>query len=143
MPALALIVEGGPTCARRGSTLFARSHYQKEDLMTSEPLPILRLPKRIVRLNLPEPYTGFWVDVWINVPQRLLQDFSSIDAIKTPTAFDTLVVDHNLVDEEGIPFPKPNGGALFSALPTDVMVIIMSEVRSSFGKFLPLRTSRN
>jgi len=94
---------------------------------------------RIVRLELPPPYTGGWVDARVNfTPATGAALISGTN--ETRLAFDQLVVGHNLNDESGQPFPEPGGGALFDALPTDLAVIIINEVRAAFGKFLPKRT---
>jgi len=93
---------------------------------------------RIVRLELPPPYAGGWVEARVNYPPAVGAALAS-GSNETRTAFDQLVVGHNLNDEDGHPYPEPGGGALFDALPTDLAVIIINEVRAAFGKFLPRR----
>jgi hypothetical protein len=101
--------------------------------------PVRRMPKRIVRLALPEPYdaSGFWVDGVANFSQRTRQKLLSGDPAQTVEAFTEMIVGHNLVDEDGRAFPPAGDPSLFEALPTDLAVLVIREVLQSPGKFPP------
>jgi hypothetical protein len=106
--------------------------------MPDQTTPRFTIVPRIVRLELPAPYTGGWVEARVNfTPATGVALASGGD--ETRTAFDSLIRAHNLNGEDGQPLPEPGNGAFFDSLPTDLAAIIINEVRAAFGKFLPRR----
>ena len=55
---------------------------------------------RTIRFDLKAPYEGFYVEARADFPARTLADLSSGDFAKAMTAFDKLVVSHNLTDND-------------------------------------------
>lgn len=55
---------------------------------------------RTIRYDLKAPYEGFYVEARADFPARTLADLSSGDFAKAMTAFDKLVVSHNLTDAD-------------------------------------------
>jgi len=79
------------------------------------PTPARRLPKRIAKVALPDPYTDFSVELWVNIPPTVWNKLMSADLTVCAPAFDQLVISHDLVDFDGQPYP-PTGWS-GSALP--------------------------
>ena len=99
------------------------------------PAPARRLPKRIVRVQLADPYADFGAEVWVNIPPPLWNDLLSNDLATCAAAFDQLVVSHDLVDFDGQPYPQPDGaGALYRALPADVIAAILQARNAQVGR---------
>ena len=97
-----------------------------------------RLPKRIVHVQLADPYSDFSADLWVNVPPPLWNDLLSNDLATCAAAFDQLVVKHDLVDFDGQPYPQADGaGTLYRALPADVIAAILQARNGQVGRLSP------
>ena len=102
------------------------------------PAPARRLPKRIVKVQLADPYAIFSAEVWVNIPPPLWADLLSNDLATCATAFDRLVISHDLVDFDAQPYPQPDGqGSLYRALPNDVIAAIIQARNAQVGKLSP------
>jgi hypothetical protein len=64
----------------------------------------LRMPRISTRVDLPAPYTGFYVEMWANPPLRVFSEIQNIENFETlQQRIRELVIDWNLVDYEGKP----------------------------------------
>lgn len=85
-----------------------------------DPLAEYVIPRRYERVDLPEPYTGAWVEAWVNPPQSLFRaapadgDDSELGA--------QLVRAWNLALEPGQPLPATAEG--IQALPLDLRTVL-------------------
>jgi hypothetical protein len=82
--------------------------------------PMRRLPRREMRIDLPEPYQDFSILGWMNFPRGVGADLSSGDEERVRSALMAVILDHDLVDEEGQPYPLASDPAFWEAIPTDV-----------------------
>ena len=101
-----------------------------------------RLPRRIVHLQLPEPYSLFTVDLWVNIPQSLWRDLMSNDLDACAAAFGRVVVSHDLVDFDGAPYPPGGSPDLYRELPADLVRIIADLRTAQIGKLSPPSAGR-
>lgn len=97
-----------------------------------------RLPKRIVKVSLPNPYAAFSVELWVNIPPTVWNKLMSDDLKVCAPAFDQLVISHDLVDFDGQPYPQPDGqGSLYRVLPNEVISVIVQTRNSQVGRLSP------
>lgn len=60
-----------------------------------------KIDRRTIRIELPEPYTGYWVSAKADFPARVLVELQSGEFERTLEAFTALVIDHNLPGSDG------------------------------------------
>lgn len=56
---------------------------------------------RTIRIDLQEPYAGFYVIARADFPARVLSDLQSGDFDRAIDAFSRIVIEHNFTDENG------------------------------------------
>jgi hypothetical protein len=62
---------------------------------------VKQVAPRTVKVALPEPYAGRYIVARLDFPARVLIELQSGDFARTLTAFDGVVVEHNLPDSTG------------------------------------------
>lgn len=87
---------------------------------------------RTVRLDLPEPYLGFYLIARVDFPARVLTDLQSGDFERAVDAFSRIVVEHNLPGEDGAKVAH-----LADADPFDMVRIAMEKWGEELGKLPP------
>ncbi len=87
---------------------------------------------RTIRFDLKAPYEGFYVEARADFPARTLADLSSGDFSKAMTAFDKLVVSHNLTDTENQPVKS-----VMDADPYELVTKAMEGWVEALGKLPP------
>ena len=92
-----------------------------------------RLPKRIVPLTLPAPYDDFHVTCWINAPRSLWLEAQSGDEQRTAAALQQIVLDHDLVDFDGVAYAPAASAEFWEQIPTEVGIVIIQAIQSATG----------
>jgi len=107
----------------------------------AEPTPLRHYPpRRVVRIDLPGEWEGFYVVAWVNADwqrrQRILtlKDKSEDEVRAVVKDF---ILDHNLTDFDGEPLPKVGEDGFFERVPSDALAVIFQEVLGQFGKLTP------
>lgn len=93
--------------------------------------PIKPAP-RTIRVDLPAPFVGYYVVAKADFPARVLSDLQSGDFDRALEAFDRIVVEHNLTDEDGA---KP--ASLLDADPFDAVRLALEAWGAELGKLPP------
>lgn len=62
-----------------------------------------KLPVRVARIALTGEYEGFWLDVRMNPPMRVFEEFASQDIARVIAALALMTRASNLVDEKDQP----------------------------------------
>ncbi len=99
-----------------------------------------RLVKRIVRFPLPEPYEDFSVQAWVNYPASLLNSAKTED--ERIAALRQIVLEHDLVDFEGEPYPPADTKEFWINVPQDVGAFIMVGIQQQQGRLDPKTAAR-
>ncbi|MHB8409844.1 MAG: hypothetical protein ACYDHY_17455 [Acidiferrobacterales bacterium] len=79
-------------------------------------------PREIARLELAEPFAGWWVDIDADTELGALEDLASQDFRRIVAGLSTMIVDWNFVGKDGKPLPcdatglRRVGRALLAAL---------------------------
>lgn len=86
-------------------------------------MPELRAqPREIARLELAEPFAGWWADIDADLELGALADLASQDVARIVAALSTMIVEWNFVGKDGQPLPcdatglRKVGKALLAAL---------------------------
>ena len=87
---------------------------------------------RTIRIDLPEPFAGFYVIARADFPARVLSDLQSGDFDKAVDAFSRIVVEHNLTDEDG-----DRVAHLADADPFSMVTLAMEKWGEELGKLPP------
>jgi hypothetical protein len=87
---------------------------------------------RTIRIDLPEPYTGFYAIAKADFPARVLTDLQSGDFATAVDAFSRVVIEHNLPAEDGTTAPH-----LADVDPFDMVRIAMEKWGDELGKLPP------
>lgn len=102
--------------------------------------PARRLPRRVERVRLPAPYDDFSVTAWLNFPRSLIVRLQALPR-DTPEGdaeagrlIGQIVIDHDLVDFDGAPYPPTTDPAFWEEIPPDLQAILISEVFGRVGK---------
>src|SRR5262249_44747875 len=84
------------------------------------------MPIHFVTVSLDDiGYVGWYVSMRLNIRARTYDDFLSQEEGKFWTAFGLIVIEWNLLDEEGKPLPLPKDGLGPRDLPTDILNSLM------------------
>lgn len=115
---------------------------QADGLVTQLPVAPRRvLPKRIVKLPLPEPYNDFSVTAWLNHPPSVRAGMRSLVEAEARAAFKEVLVAHDLVDFDGEPYPQA-GDEFYDAISEDLLRVIYLEIIGNVGKLVPTSGGR-
>lgn len=87
---------------------------------------------RTIRIDLEEPYKGFFVVAKADFPARVLTDLQSGDFERAIDAFSRVVTDHNLPNEEGV-----KASHLADVDPFDIVRVAMERWGEELGKLPP------
>lgn len=87
---------------------------------------------RTIRIDLDEPYKGFFVVAKVDFPARVLSDLQSGDFEKAIDAFSRVVIEHNLPGEDGAV-----AGHLADVDPFDLVKTAMERWGEELGKLPP------
>jgi len=90
-----------------------------------------RLVKRIVKFALSEPYEDFTVTAWINFDPRLL--LKAVTEEERIAALQKVILEHDLVDFDGEPYPPSSDPEFIRQVPDDVLRFIMAGVEAQKG----------
>jgi len=91
-----------------------------------KPLPVTSMPIHAVDIALDEiGYDGWHVSMRLNVRARIYDDFLSQDREVFWTAFSSIVLDWNFLDEDGSNLPLPKDGLGPRELPIDILNTIV------------------
>lgn len=113
-----------------------------DGLVTQLPVAPRRvLPKRIVKLALPEPYHEFSITAWLNHPMSVRRGMESTDETVARAAFKEVLIAHDLVDFNGEPFPQV-GDEFFDAIDLDLLRVVYQTIIGNVGKLTPTNASR-
>ena len=95
--------------------------------------------RKSVRAELTGEFDGLWLLVWTNFKRGLLREFEADDSKRTDAAIGQMVLDHNLTDEDGQPYPSPLTLAALDDLPIDLYKMVVEGVGQaiSAGNELP------
>jgi hypothetical protein len=84
-----------------------------------------------VWLDVPE-YPGFRVKIWVNMPNRLMDDFKSGNADRAFPAARQIVLEHNnWCDENGEPYPPVSEESFWEAIPDELCKVVLAMVLSA------------
>ena len=92
------------------------------------------IKKRIEWIDLPEPYAGGAVQAWLNYP--------SVPGTSSMDVFTRIVLDHNLCDFDGQPYPAGGTPEFGAAIPADLWHIIWGAVMGQVGKLSKANAGR-
>lgn len=87
---------------------------------------------RTIRIELPEPYAGFYAVAKADFPARVLTDLQSGDFATAVDAFSRVVIEHNFLGEDGQPVKH-----LADVDPFDMVKIAMEKWGDELGKLPP------
>lgn len=87
---------------------------------------------RTIRVDLPAPFIGYYVIAKADFPARVLSDLQSGDFDRALGAFDRIVVEHNLTDENGV-----KTVSLLDADPFAAVQLALEGWGSELGKLPP------
>lgn len=87
---------------------------------------------RTIRIDLQEPYAGFYVIARADFPARVLSDLQSGNFDKAIDAFSRIIVEHNFTDEESKPVDH-----LADADPFSMVTFAMEKWGEELGKLPP------
>lgn len=91
-----------------------------------------RIVARYRRVTLTGEYADVWMDVRINPPMRVFDDFESKDLTRIRTALGGLVQASNLEDEDGTPIDLSTEAGWKSA-PADLLAIVATALTEAMG----------
>lgn len=94
--------------------------------------PQLRpLPVRTERIDFADDYEGFYVTVWMNPPQYLIDDLNSPE--RKWDALGTLIQDSNMADADGNPLDFKSEETWGRVLPVELAVVILNRYIDAFN----------
>lgn len=90
-----------------------------------------RVQRREAWLDLPAPYAGFKVKVWVNFPSQALDDAADeSDPVLYAAAMGKIVLEHNgWQDFDGTPYPPPDTVAFWQHIPNELARTIGALIR--------------
>ena len=77
------------------------------------------------RIDLPEPYAGWWVEMRVNPSMRVWNDFSSGEGERFESALAALIRAWSVEDEDGHPAPLPADGYDWLDAPMDLQLVVV------------------
>ena len=101
-----------------------------------------RLPKRVGTVPLPDPYGDFHITAWFNFPWHLRAEIQSGDEARARAAWTQIILDHDLVDFDGEPYPPAGTDEFYEAIPQEIMQVIGKTVFDNIGKLTPTNAAR-
>jgi len=115
---------------------------EKEQLYVPAPppgfaAPRKRLPRRVVTTALPEPYHEFSITAWVNFPRSVALDLRSRDQERTGSALRQVILAHDLVDEDGEPYPLADDPAFWEVISDDLGAAIVLAALAQIGRLDP------
>lgn len=87
---------------------------------------------RTIRVELPEPYVGFYAVAKADFPARVLSDLQSGDFGSAIDAFNRVVIEHNFPGEDGA-----TASHLADVDPFDMVKVAMEKWGEELGKLPP------
>ena len=94
--------------------------------------PQLRpLPVRTERIDFSDDYEGFYVTVWMNPPQYLIDDINSAE--RKYQALGTLIRESNMADADGNPLDFTSEETWTRILPIELGVVILNRYIDAFN----------
>jgi len=67
-------------------------------------------PREIARLQLAEPFVGWWADIDADTELGALEDLASQDVQRIVAGLSTMIVEWNFVGKDGAPLPCDAAG---------------------------------
>lgn len=95
--------------------------------------------KKTITAELTGEFDGLWLKVWSNAKRGRLRELESGDTTQRDEIMAELVLDHNLTDEDGNPYPKPLTLDALDDMPLDLYSIVAQAVGEAIiaGTSLP------
>jgi hypothetical protein len=105
-----------------------------------------RIPRRDAWVEVPDPYEGFRVKLWVNYPRRFLEDIQSGESARIKDALCKIVLEHNgWCDEEGAPLPPASTPDFWDAIPDELagaLIALLNEEGQRLPNAIAQRTKR-
>lgn len=95
---------------------------------------IRRLPRRIEEVELGGVYEGFHVTAWINYSGKVQQALESRDAGRIREGLMKVILEHDLVDDEGEAYSPASDPKFWDEIPGDLAATIVQSVQGCWGK---------
>jgi hypothetical protein len=92
-------------------------------------------PREIARLELAEPFAGWWVDIDADIELGALADLSSQNVTRISDSLHTMVVAWNFVGKDGKPLPCDETGT------RRIGKALLEAFLKAFGKFVTVPNS--
>lgn len=89
-------------------------------------------PREIARLDLAEPFAGWWVDIDTDLELGALADLASGEVPRIVTALSSIAVEWNFVGKDGKPLPCDAVGL------RKVGKALLASLLAAFGAFVTL-----